>query len=229
MAEYIRAFDPSHGMVGAETTPGDQNAMYASPDELAALYNCEPSEGDIRAAMTIIHTHCNRPSLWPTEYRPPAIRIPEGRQEFRIPVTPVIKVLELSARFGYGRRDHRSMGINQSVMGAMLLMSGGRPAWTTIEPDTCEVEASTGIVFLADSLWFQPYSLVKVRAVCGYLQIPDRAKLAMFELINSMHAKGVSDRIAYGVGRVTRRYASDSFITPFAKELLAPFVVQSLM
>lgn len=229
MVEFIRAFDPSHGMVGAETTPSDQNAMYASPEELLALYQCEPSEGDIRAAMTTIHAHCNRPSLWPTEYSFPALRIPEGRQEFRLPVTPVIKVLELSARFGYGRRDHRSMGINASVFGAMLLMSGGRPTWTTVDPATCEVEASTGVVFLANSLWFQPYNLVRCRVIAGYLNIPERIKLAMFEIINSFHAKGVSDRIAYGVGRVTRRYASDSFITPFAKELLAPFVVQSLM
>jgi hypothetical protein len=71
-------------------------------------------------------------------------------------------------------------------------------------------------------------SVVRITYVAGLLDIPPRVKLGLVEIINTLHNKGQSDRTAYAVGRVSRKYASDSFVTPMAKQLLAPWCITSL-
>lgn len=228
MSEFIRQFQVNNGTIGADVTPESPEEMYASPLELESLYGCRPTEADVRFVMTLINAECNRASLWPCEYQTPAIRMPSDRQETRLDVTPVIQITEMQGRYGYGRRDRIGWNTYQTSLQTYLLLSGGRSIWTNIDVKTVDLDPATGILFIPTSLYFQLWNVIKCRYIAGYISIPARVKSAMAEIINTVHAMGVSHRISYSAGRVARRYSTDSFVTPQAKQLLSPFVVRSL-
>lgn len=230
MSEFLKVFNISDGAIASEVTPDSVEGLYASPKELGDLFGCSGiTEPDIRFAMGLIHAHCNRPSLWPTEVLTSPIEIPYGRQETRLELTPIVRLLGVAGRYMQGRRDRQSVNNPYNSLNPLLLMvSTGGPIWTDIPLQACEVDSATGILSLPWSNMLLPYGMVKVRYIGGYISIPFRVKAAMAELINTVHAKQVSDRTRYASGRITRQYASDSFITPQAAAFLQPFVIHSL-
>lgn len=225
----VRAFQVSHGTLAAERTADTLEDLYASPEELSALYGCEGiTEGDIRFAMSLMHAHCNRPTLWPVEHETGILRVDPSRQQLLLPLTPVIQLTRIAGRFAMGRRDRQAT--NQMYFGytAALSLLTSPPQWSTIDPTSCEVEPATGALWLATSQFLVPFNQIKVSYIAGYIEIPARVKACLALLINEVHAKGVSDRVKYTAGRVMRQYASTSFISPQVAQLLAPFVVQEL-
>lgn len=228
MPSFLRTFSVSDGVVAAETSPTTEE-LYATPHEMEALYGCPISEQQLRAIQSLINGHCNRASLWPTELESSPLHIPMDRQETRLAVTPVISVLEAAGRYGFGRRDRLGWNAVQHGYAAILaITAAAKPAWTPIDVNAIEYDPSTGIIYLPWSLYFAPFSYVKVRYIAGYITIPARVKMAIAELANSMSGRGMSDRVRYSVGRVSRQFAGDSFVTPQAQQLLAPFVVSEL-
>lgn len=226
MAELQRAFSLTDGIAAAERTPLDTEAMYASPQELQMLYGCLVTEADIRAAMSIISAQCNRPSLWPTEYEL-TLQVPSDRNETRIPITPVIKILEASGLYTHGRRDRQSWNMQQMGYATMLLIHGSRPSYTPILADTIDLDSATGVVRLPYAL-FAGYGTVKLKFIAGYAEIPDRVLLALYMIITEFHTRQSSSRIQLSVGRVTQRFESGGFVTPQIQALLEPFVVRGL-
>jgi hypothetical protein len=178
--------------------------------------------------MALIHSYTSRPSLLPCEYDSGNIEIPPDRYETRLPMTPVIQITELAGRFGLGRRDRTSWNGLQANIATYLVMVGGTPQWTPIPLEQCELDHGTGVLYIQPSWLLAPFTLIRARYVSGYLSIPDRIKLAIIEICNTMHNKGVSDRTRYVVGKVSRTYAGDTFLSKQAQQLLQPYVVQSL-
>lgn len=229
-AEFVKSYNVTDGIVASEATPSGSEALYASPQELTQLFGCSGvTEADIRFAMGLIHSHCNRASLWPTEVLEGPYEIPTGRQETRLHVTPVIQILEAAGRFGLARRDRQGWNNLYQGLNPLLVLAGsGLPQWTPLDVSLIECDAASGILYLPLSGMLMPYSMIRIRAISGFISIPFRIKTALAELINSTHAKGVSDRTRYSAGRITRQYAGTSFITPLAEQMLQPFVVRAL-
>ena len=86
----------------------------------------------------------------------------------------------------------------------------------------------TGVIYIPWSIYFATYTTIRVRYLAGYVEIPARIKTAIADIINTTHAMGVSQRTSYTAGRVARRYATPSFVSPMAQQLLQPFVVQAM-
>jgi hypothetical protein len=226
MSEYLRSMTP--GIANAEATPPDSAALYASVEELEALYGTCTTEADIRAAMVIAHAFWGRSSLWPTQDTR-ELRLPSGRNETRLPLTPVLQILEASAMYAPGRRwGQNSLQGTTDYSMYLMLTGGGYSRWTALDVRQMSVDGATGMVYLP-TLLLLPMSVVRITYVAGLLDIPPRVKLGLVEIINTLHNKGQSDRTAYAVGRVGRKYASDSWVTPAAQQLLAPWVVTTLM
>ena len=225
----LRSFQVSDGVVAAERTPDQPEDLYASTTELSSLFGCETiTEEDIRYAQGLIQAHCNRPTLWPCLYETPILQIPTGRQQTRLPLTPVIRIQSIVGRYNMGRRDAQSRNSAYYGYTAVLSLLAGAPHWTDVPVDSCDIEPATGVLYLVTGQFLVPYNEVKVRYIGGFIEIPYRIKMALATLINEVHAKGVSDRVQYSAGRVTRKYASTSFISPQVENLLAPFVVSEL-
>ena len=229
MVTFLRSFSVQAGMVGAETTSETPEDLYVSPEELNSLYGCAFDASTIRAVMTLIHAYCNRSSLWPTEIDTGAIEVPPDRQETRLPVTPVLGITSMTGRYGLGRRDHQGWNAYTSNVAAYLMLVGSQQQWSPIDVNTVAFEPSTGVCWIPNSFVLARWAHVRVIYLAGFVTIPDRVKLAIVEIATNMHTKGVSDRTRYSVGRVSRSYASDSFITKTAASLLAPYVVQTYL
>ena len=227
----IRSFSVADGMVGTERMPNDPDELYATPEELGALYGCKISEATIRFCMSLIHAYTNRPSLWPIEIESPITRLPSDRYETRLPVTPVIRILQAGGRYAYGmRRDRQGWNALHYGYAAMLALQGVVPQMVNVNPDLVLCDASTGILTFPSGFSLYPFAECKFRYLAGFVEIPPRVKAALAELANSIQSRGVSDRIGYNVGRISRKYApgSNTFISPQAEMLLAPFVVTAM-
>ena len=229
MAQFVKTFSITDGVIASEITPDSPEGLYASPQELNQLFGCTGiTEEDVRFAMGLIHTFTNRRTLWPSEYIEGPYEIPFGRMETRLHQTPVISILECAGRFSLQRRDRQGWNNMYNAWNPLLILSGtGIPQWTPLATHLVEFDPPTGIVYLPLSSMLLPYSLVRLRTIAGFISIPFSVKRALVELINTTHAKGVSDRVKYSVGRISRTYTSDSFISPLAKQMLSPLVVQA--
>jgi hypothetical protein len=226
MVTFLKTFAVNDGVTGSEALPGSED-LYITPAELFNAFGCSATEEEIRFVMSLINTHCGRTSLWPTEIEETR-RIPHDRQETRLTVTPVIKLLDLAGRYSYGRRDRQSWNnMNQGYAGILAMTAAARPQWSPINPDFCELQPENGILYLPWSMLIFPFSTVRCRYSAGFIEIPARVKAAVAELLNSIKARGISDRVRYNVGRVSRTFSSDTFVTKQAEQLLAPFVVSA--
>ncbi len=231
MPSVIRTFQVNGGVIAGERLATEPDELYATPQELGAMFGVRCSEAQIRHAMSIIHSVTNRPSLWPVEYEFPTLRMPPDRYEGRIPITPVIRIVDATWRYAYGfRRDRQSMNALTYGAAALLVLAGGMaPRFVPINPDTIQVDGSTGIFTLSTGLFLMPFTELRLRCIAGYLEIPGRVKMCLVELINNVSNMGMSSRIAYSVGRISRKYASTSFVNDEVLRLLQPFIVTSLM
>ena len=230
MPPVRRTFQVNAGVMASEPPASSADGtLYASPEELLALYGCAVSEEKIRAIHSLIEAHCCRPTLWPYEYEH-QLSIPADRQETRLPVTPVIHILAASGRYGYGRRDRQGYNHVYGNYNALLVLAGAaRPQWTSIDTSAIECDAATGQIYLPYSTLILPYSMVRVKYQAGYIEIPARVKMAIVEIANTMGQKGSGERTRYSVGRVSQSFAGNSFLSADAKQLLEPFVVHSLV
>jgi hypothetical protein len=227
----LRSFSVSDGVIAGERIPEEPDQLYATAEELGSLFGIRITEASIRFAMSLIHAYCNRPSLWPIEVDFPVMRLPEDRMQGRIPLTPVIQITEASGRFAYaGRRDRQGRNAWYWGYAPILALQGSAPTFLAINTALIQCDPATGIFSLPWSGMLLPWNEVKIRAIVGYVEIPPRIKTAIAEIANSVQSRGVSDRVAYTVGRISRKYApgSNTFISPQAEQLLQPFVVQSL-
>lgn len=229
MPPMRRTFQANASVMASEPPASNtEGTLYATPEEMLALYGCSIAEEKLRAIQSLIDAHCCRPTLWPYVYEHP-LTIPADRQETRLPVTPVITILAASGRYGYGRRDRQAYNHVYGNYNALLVLAGAaKPQWTEIDTAAIECDSATGQIYLPYSTLILPYSMVRVKYEAGWITIPARVKMAIAEISNTMAQKGSSDRIRYSVGRVSRSFSGDSFVSADAKRYLEPFVVHSL-
>jgi len=223
----LRQMGVTAGTVANSESP-DRDKLYATPEDLFALYGLTVTEAQVRFAQGLINSVCCRTSLWPELYEE-RLTVPSDRLQVVLSVTPVVQILTAQGRYAYGRRDRRALNMHQMDYIAALAVFGSPPRYTDITVDQIEYFPATGEVWLPTGFFLVPWSDVMLTYLAGFPVIPDRIKMAVAELINSVCARGVSDRIQYSIGRISRRYASESYITPQALQLLEPFIVKSLM
>lgn len=229
----LRSFSVNAGVIAGERMPNEPDQLYATPEEMGSLFGIRISEASLRFAMSLIHAFCNRPSLWPTEIKFPTIHLADGRLQGRIPITPVIQITDASAGYTYQpRRDRQAANISYWSYAPLFALQGPAAPLLPLSAELIAFEPATGIFTIPWSVGLpgMGFNSINLTAVCGYVEIPARVKTALAEITNSVQARGVSDRVAYSIGRVSRKYApgSNTFISPQAEQLLQPFVVQAL-
>jgi hypothetical protein len=226
MAEAgLRQF--GHPGVFANTATPDESQLYMDTDEVRQLYGMNVTEGQIRFSQSLMNATMNRPSLWPEEYDE-RLEIPSDRQQVIVQATPVMKIISAAGRYSYGRRDRRALNqVNFDYLAAIAVF-GSPPRFTEIDVDQIEYYPPTGEMWLPTGFFLINYTQLQIRYMAGFTQIPDRAKAAMAEIINTICAKGVSDRYMFQVGKVHRRFRDSGFVTPQAYDLLSPYILRSL-
>ena len=226
MAAPLRHYPVVPGAFGDELTP-QAESLYMSTSDVETLYCMTVSEAQIRAAQTLINTTCNRPTLWPHEYTE-QLSLPSDRQQVQLNVRPAIKVLAADGRYGYGRRDRRVLNsVNYDYLAAIAVW-GSPPGWTALDPEAIDLYGPSGDCWLPTGHFLVTYSEVRVKYLAGFTQIPDRVKLALVEIMNTLAARQVSMRRMSGVSRVQNTFIGEGFVSQTAKDLLEPYIVRSL-
>jgi hypothetical protein len=215
------------GMVATEGTP-TSDQLYASADELKSNFGVECTEAQIRVAQTLLNGFCNRRSLWPEEYEE-RLDIPSDRNQVILSARPVLKILEAAGRYGYGRRDRRTLNSTNLDYLAVTAVFGSPTRFISIDINQIELMGATGEAWLPTGFFLVQFSTVQLKYVSGFVDIPYRIKLALVLIINEVCAKGSADRISYSVGKVSRQFANPSFVSADVRSLLQPYVVRALM
>jgi hypothetical protein len=214
------------GMVATDGTPSSDQ-LYATPTELAEQFGLTATEPEIRRAQVLINSFCNRRSLWPEEYEE-RLDVPSDQNRVILAGRPALKILEAAGRYSYGRRDRRVLNQTNMDYIAALAVFGSPPRFIFIDPNQIELNQASGEVFLPTGLFLCAYSEVQLKYISGFVDIPYRIKMALALIVNDICAKGSGDRTSYSVGRVSRTFATPSFITLDAQRILSPFVMRAL-
>jgi len=209
--------------VAREDEP-DYEGLYLTPETAQQRYGIVCTEPQIRFAMSLIHAHCGRPSLFPETYEERLETY--GGNRVILSARPVLALQRAAGRYGYGRRDRQALHPSHLDFTAALVLLGA--GFASIDVENIECNPASGECWLPMGLFPVTYSEVQVRYTCGFPSIPERVKAALLEILNAMCAKGVSNRTEYTVGRVSQKYESGGFVSATAKMLLEPYVVRSL-
>ena len=227
MAAPLHDLIPSPGWIASERTP-ETSDLYVSVAELTTTYCLTVEEAEIRFAMDLINAYTNRPSLWPEIYEE-RIELADDRNTAILAARPVLQLLAAAGRYGGGRRDQRTlMAVNFDYLAAMAVL-GSAPRWQEIDVALIELYPPTGEVWLPMGYFPARYAQLNIRYQTGLVQIPSRIKAAVAEIINTVRAKGVSDRNFYSVGKVQQSYSGTGFISETSRMFLEPYVIRSLM
>lgn len=220
------------GHVGVPGDVGDSGdpsleQLYITPEQLQQSYGFCATEGQIRMAQSLVDTTCCRKSLLVAEYTE-RLNLLDDRNQAILAVKPVVQLMRCQGRYSYGRRDRRQINTINYDYVAALAVFGSPPSYVEIDINQIDVNALTGELWLPTGFFLVSYSEIEVIYHAGYANIPRRAIAALIEIINTMQAKGVSDRTKYDVGQVHRTFANEGFVTKTAMDLLTPFIVHSL-
>lgn len=218
----------SPGVTSNERYPEGEAELYATPAELASTLGFSATEQQIRFAMSLLHGHCNRKTFWPAEYTE-WHSLPNDRNECQLSITPIIQIIDAKGRYAYGRRDKRAQNqLNYDYISALAVL-GNPPRFQHIDVNQISLYPVTGQIWLPTGLFLLGYNEVEVTFLAGFQDIPSRLKTALALIINNVCLKGSGDRTSYSIGRVSRTFASPSFIDADTKMLLEPFIVRTYL
>lgn len=204
-----------------------EDELYIDSSSLEERYGITATDAQIRLAMVILHDHCNRRTLWPSEYMQ-RISMPADRVTSRLAVRPVLSIVEAKGRYTFGRRDRQLKQNNPAGYIAITALIGTSSSWVDIDTATIDFYGPTGEIWVPTGLFLSPYGELQISYMAGYVNIPEKAVAALALIVNSVCSKGSGDMIAYTAGKVSRRFQTASFIDKDIKRMLAPFVVHSL-
>lgn len=117
--------------------------------------------------------------------------IPSNRQIARVCKTPVVRLLAIQGRYGYGRRSEQISGRfqDENIL-AMVQQFGGAAPWITVNPYDCAISPRNGEVFIPGGVLLSSFSDARIRYVAGYpeSQIPEPIKIATKVCIDGLLA-----------------------------------------
>ena len=227
MPTPLGAFAVTRGFPARENT-ADTEQLYLDPDELSIRYGMSATEGQIRFAMSLIHSYVGRPSLWVEEYEE-RIDLPEDRNQVILAARPVVSITRAWGRYGYGRRDRRTLNQTALDFVAATAVWGSPPAFQTIDVDQIEFFGATGECWLPTGFFLVNYSQIQIVYTSGFPRMPQRVLDALAETIHSVCTRGHSDRAEFRQGLHLERYSTTGYLTGTARDLLDPYVCRALM
>ena len=145
--------------------------------------------------------------------------LPGGRNITRVSRGPIVNVLGLQGRYGYGRRSDQIAGdtLDFNIFAAVQAF-GSTPSWVTLNPRDASISPSTGEVWVPAGLLMTHFRDVRTRYVAGYAaaNLPPAVKIATATLIAAV--AGSTD-----VSPQVRMYrAGDTSITRFGASNVDP-------
>jgi len=206
---------------------------YLSDSEYQA-YGLEPDtpESWVAAASAIINAHCNRPTLWTSQFTE-RIRLTPGRSVLRLTYLPLAipdgqtsPLVSGRARYGIPRR-----GDDPTLweMASDYAMFFGLPGtWIDLDVSSFDFFPDTGEVSWLPNplgLFFDEMELVYN---AGFTQVPDPVKFACVQLVRNAQAMPALNVREGVLNAMHFAYLADTLLDSTVQNLLAPYVAQKV-
>ncbi|HEY7153330.1 MAG TPA: hypothetical protein VH575_05155 [Gemmataceae bacterium] len=206
---------------------------YLSNSEYEA-YGLEPEtpESWVSAASSIINAHCNRPTLWTSEFKERA-RLSPGRGVMRLTYLPLATpqggtspLVSGRARYGIPRRGEDTT--LWEIASEFAIAFGLPGSWIELDVSSFDFFPDTGeVTWLPNplGLCFDEMELVYN---AGFDQVPDPVKFACAQLVRNAQAMPALNVREGALNAMHFAYFADTLLDATVRELLAPYVAQKV-
>jgi hypothetical protein len=197
-------------------------------------YGLEPEtpESWVSAASAIINAHCNRPTLWTSQYTE-RTRLTAGRNVMRLTFLPLLTpqggttpLVSGKARYGIPRR-----GENATLweFASEYAITFGLPGtWVDLDVGSFDFFADTGeVTWLANPLGLY-FDEMELTYTGGFDQVPDPVKFACAQLVKNAQATPALNVREGTLNAMHFAYFADTLLDSTVREMLAPYVAQKV-
>jgi hypothetical protein len=206
---------------------------YLSTSEYVT-YGLEPEtpESWIAAASSIIDAHCNRPTLWQTQYTERA-RLTPGRNVMQLTYLPLAKgengespLLNGRARYGIPRRGD---DVTMWEMASEYAIVFGLPGtWISLDLANFDCFLDTGEVSWLPNPLGLFFTEMELQYNAGFTAIPDPVKFACVQLVKNAQAMPAVNVKEGALNAMHFAYFADTLLDSTVREMLAPYVAQKV-
>jgi hypothetical protein len=208
---------------------------YTTPDEMVNLYGIDgpPTVQQVRFAQGLCDDWMHR-SLWPSIFEKERYSVQPDRNLVLLSHRPVTRIFSVRAndpvdasgvvgRYGYGRRDRRTLNqINANYLSVMAVL-GSPPRFVPIRAEDIEFNPYTGECWLPSGFFLVNYSQVEFTYEAGFRVIPERVKRAVAVTLQFVRLKGFGPLMNWTVGRVSHATKDPDILPGEVKRMLEPY------
>ena len=206
---------------------------YLADSEYQA-YGLEPDtpESWVSAASSIINAHCNRPTLWESQFTE-RIRLLPSRNVVRLTYLPLSipqggssPLISGRGRYGIPRRGDDVTMWEMATEYAMTFSLPG--TWIGLDVSTFDFFPDTGeISWLSNPLGVN-FDEIELTYTGGFTTIPDPVKFACVQLVRNAQAMPALNVREGTLNAMHFAYFADSLLDSTVHSLLAPYVAQKV-
>lgn len=197
-------------------------------------YGLEPEtpESWVTAACSVINAHCNRPTLWTSQFKERA-RLTPGRNLMRLTFLPLAvppggttPLISGRGRYGTPRRgDNPTLWEFASEFASTFSLPG---TWIDLDVSQFDFFPETGEVsWLANPLGLY-FDEMELAYNAGFDVIPDPIKFACVQLVRNAQAMPALNVREGTLNAMHFAYFADTLLDATVRELLAPYVAQKV-
>jgi hypothetical protein len=197
-------------------------------------YGLEPDtpESWVSAACSIVNAHCNRPTLWVSQFTE-RIRLTPGRNTLRLCYLP-LTILEgqtsplVSGRARYGV-PRRGDDLTMWEMASEFAMTFGLPGtWIDLDVTSFDYFADTGEVSWLSNPLGMYFDEMELTYNAGFAIVPDPVKFSCVQLVRNAQAMPALNVREGTLNAMHFAYFADTLLDATVQSLLTPYVAQKV-
>lgn len=197
-------------------------------------YGLEPGtpESWVSAASSLINAHCNRPTLWISQFTE-RVRLTPGRNNLRLTYLPLATadgvqspLVSGKARYGVPRRGE---DLTLWEMATEFAMAFGLPgSWIDLDLTAFDYFADTGEVSWLPNPLGLYFDEMELSYTAGFTRASDQVKFACVQLVRNAQAMPALNVKEGYLNAMHFTYFADTLLDSTVQAMLAPYVAQKV-
>jgi len=184
----------------------------------------------ITAASALINSFCRRPDLNVIQYTE-RLRMTSGAQSVRLSYLPLAPLAAASTPLvnieGRYARPRRGETANEPMLEVALMFSlPGQ--WTAIDPNSADVDPSTGELTIPWNVFGLSYNELAVTYTAGLTIIGDDVKAACAQIVRNAQSTPALNASKTKIDTMQIQYFSSSLLDETVQTWLRPYVANRL-
>ena len=197
-------------------------------------YGLEPDtpESWVSAASSLIDAHCNRPTLWISQFTE-RVRLVPGRNNLRLTYLPLAIVTGsqsplISGRARYGTPRRGDDPTLWEISSEFAITFGLPGVWIDLDLTTFDYFADTGEVSWLPNPLGLFFDEMELTYTAGFSTVPDQVKFACVQLVRNAQAMPALNVKEGSLNAMHFTYFADTLLDSTVQAMLAPYVAQKV-